>query len=499
MDMDSEISNFRKSKNDGLKIKISFHKRLLIFLLLSFGFFLFCFFVFQYHREKVFKAELLNCKLQILNTQIGSVISEQKSEFAAAVSHIVEEQQSEFGYLRVTVIDSLGNVVFDTERDSFSFQNHSDRPEVSAAEENGTAYTIRRHSETTNSDYFYSSQKINEYIVRSAIPYNPSIRESLKIDWGFLWFVLIVAAVIIIITYIFTQRLGQNIKRLRRFALRAERGEIIISENEKFNNDELGEISRFIVQIYSRLQQAKTDLDREKQEILFYENEKNRIKRQLTQNINHELKTPVSSISGYLETILRNPNISKEQMLDFIQKSYSQADRLSQLLKDVATLTRIDEANTLIEKQSVDIREIILEIINDVTLLPVGKRMEVKTNIDKPVTVQGNPTLLHSIFRNLTDNAIAHSGGSSIFINIVDETKKDYFFSFSDNGIGVESKHLPRIFERFYRVDKGRSRKLGGTGLGLSIVKNAVIFHGGTITVGIAKNGGLEFTFNIKK
>jgi signal transduction histidine kinase len=434
------------------KNKISFHKRLFISLFLLFVFFLFCLFAFQYHREKIFKAEQLNGKLQIINTRIGDIISEQKPKFSETVcseilSLVREKQESEFKLLRVTIIDLSGNVVFDTEKDSFFFQNHLNRQEVSAALKNGTAYTVRRHSETTLIDYFYSSQKINGYIIRSAIPYNLSIKELLGVDKVFIWFMLIVATIIVVFIYIFTYKTARNIG----------------------------------------------------QELLLQENEKNRIKRQLTQNINHELKTPISSVRGYLETILCNPEISKEQMFDFVEKSYNQIDRLSQLLKDVATLTRIDEANTLIEKQSVDIREIIQEIINDTALLPDNRRMEVKTNINHPVIVRGNPTLLHSIFENLTDNAIAHSGGRNIFINIIDETEKDCLFSFSDDGTGVEAKHLPRIFERFYRIDKGRSRKLGGTGLGLSIVKNAVIFHGGLITARIAKNGGLEFIFNIMK
>jgi signal transduction histidine kinase len=436
----------------GLKTKISFQKRLFIYLFLSFVFFLFCFFSFQYYREKVFKKEWLNSRLQIINTQIGNIVSEQKSEFPETInseisSLVGEKQKSEFASLRVTIIDSFGNVVFDTEKDSFFFQNHLNRPEVNIAMKNGMAYTVRRHSETTDIDYFYSSQKINEYIVRSAIPYNLSMKELLGVDKVFLWFMLIIATIIVIFLYIFTHRSGRNVE----------------------------------------------------QELLLQENEKNRIKRQLTQNINHELKTPVSSIRGYLETILCNPEISKEQMFDFVEKSYNQVDRLSQLLKDVATLTRIDEANTLIEKQSVDIQEIIQEIINDITLLPDNKRMDVKTNINRPTVVQGNPTLLHSIFGNLADNAIAHSGGQSIFINIINETEKDCLFSFSDNGTGIEAKHLSRIFERFYRIDKGRSRKLGGTGLGLSIVKNAVAFHGGVIKAKIAESGGLELIFNIKK
>jgi signal transduction histidine kinase len=478
----------------GLKTKLSFHKRLLIFLFISLCFFLLCFFIFQYHREKIFKAEQLNFKLQIFNTQVENIIS----DINEIVELVKKKQESEFQNLRLTIIDSLGNVVFDTEQDNFYFSNHSNRPEVKMALENGTAYAIRRHSETTNNDYFYSSKKVNGYIVRSAIPYNLSLTELLEVDRDFLWFMIIVATIIGIVTYAFTQQLGQNIKRLRHFALRAEKGEII-DENEDFYTDELGEISRFIVKMYSRLQQAKIDLDKEKQEILLYEKEKNRIKKQLTQNINHELKTPVSSIHGYLETIICNPDISREQMLDFIKKSYSQTNRLSQLLKDVATLTRIDEANTLIEKHSVDINEILVEIINDIALMPDDKRMRISTNINKPLIVQGNPALLHSIFRNLTDNAIIHSGGRDIFINIIAETEKDYTFSFSDNGIGVEQKYLSRIFERFYRVDKGRSRKLGGTGLGLSIVKNAIIFHGGAITAKASESGGLEFIFNIKK
>ena len=113
--------------------------------------------------------------------------------------------------------------------------------------------------------------------------------------------------------------------------------------------------------------------------------------------------------------------------------------------------------------------------------------------------MQGNKSLLYSVFRNLTDNAIAYAGnGTTITLDAV-ENNKDWSFAFYDNGIGVANEHLSRIFERFYRVDKGRSRKLGGTGLGLAIVKNAVMIHGGTIQAKNLPTGGLRFDFNIKK
>ena len=102
-----------------------------------------------------------------------------------------------------------------------------------------------------------------------------------------------------------------------------------------------------------------------------------------------------------------------------------------------------------------------------------------------------------SIFRNLLDNAIAYSGGHNIDIRLLDIDNGLCYFSFADDGIGVDEQHLPHLFERFYRVDKGRSRKLGGTGLGLAIVKNAVTINGGTITVNNVKGGGLEFMFSL--
>ena len=230
------------------------------------------------------------------------------------------------------------------------------------------------------------------------------------------------------------------------------------------------------------------------------EEEQIRLKRQLTQNIAHELKTPVSSIQGYLETIVNNENISREKMQTFLERCYAQSNRLSRLLRDISVLTRMDEAANMIDMEKVDISMLVTNIVNEVSLELEEKHITVVNGLHPKIQLKGNYSLLYSIFRNLMDNAMAYAG-TNIYINIncFREDENFYYFSFADTGVGVSPEHLNRLFERFYRVDKGRSRKLGGTGLGLAIVKNAVIIHGGTISAKNNQGGGLEFVFTLAK
>ena len=230
------------------------------------------------------------------------------------------------------------------------------------------------------------------------------------------------------------------------------------------------------------------------------EEEQARLKRQLTQNIAHELKTPVSSIQGYLETIVHTAKMPEDKQKAFLERCYIQSNRLSMLLRDISVLTRMDEAPELVEKESVNLTKLVGNMLNEVALSLEEKQITVNNQLPNDLILNGNGSLLYSIFRNLTDNAIAYAGnGIQISISCFREDERFYYFSFSDNGIGIPEEHLNRIFERFYRVDKGRSRKLGGTGLGLAIVKNSVFFHGGTIFAKNAFSGGLEFVFTLQK
>ena len=230
------------------------------------------------------------------------------------------------------------------------------------------------------------------------------------------------------------------------------------------------------------------------------EEEQVRLKRQLTQNTAHELTPPVSSIQGYLETIVSNENLPREKMQIFLERCYAQSNRLTRLLRDISVLTRMDEAANMIDMEKVDISLLVGNIVNEVALELEEKHIAVVNSLRPKIQLRGNYSLLYSIFRNLMDNAIAYAG-THIRINIscFREDENFYYFSFADTGVGVPPEHLNRLFERFYRVDKGRSRKLGGTGLGLAIVKNAVLIHGGTISAKNNPGGGLEFIFTLAK
>lgn len=230
------------------------------------------------------------------------------------------------------------------------------------------------------------------------------------------------------------------------------------------------------------------------------EEDKTRLKRQLTQNVAHELKTPVSSIQGYLETIVSNPDIDPETKDLFIKRCYAQSRRLSSLLADISTLNKLDDAPQGYEFERVNIQELLQSIQRDVSMQMEANHVKFRALVEPEVDVNGNPSLLYSIFRNLTDNSIAYGGeGVTITVQVLSEDPDFYTFSFSDNGPGVAPEHIPHLFERFYRIDKGRSRKMGGTGLGLAIVKNSVLLHRGSISVRLGVAGGLEFIFTLPK
>jgi len=224
----------------------------------------------------------------------------------------------------------------------------------------------------------------------------------------------------------------------------------------------------------------------------------NRLRRELTHNISHELKTPVASILGYTDTILESPDISEEMKRLFIERTNVQAKRLSALLQDISALNRMDYAKDMIAVERVDVAALFADILQETTLAVQRREMSVKNYLPQNIIVRGNRSLLYSIFRNLIDNAVNYAGqGTTIEVSAT-EQQGLWLFTFSDNGIGIPAEHLPRIFERFYRIDKGRSRDMGGTGLGLAIVKNAVQLHGGTINVSTPATGGLTFEFTLK-
>lgn len=424
-------------------IKLSFHKRLFLQLIAFSWTIVVCFIGFQYLREKEYKSDFLSAQLQQYNLHLLVAIEDGESYEEYIATH-----EKPMDDLRISLITLSGAVVYDNTIPADSLGNHSNRPEIVDALHDGSGYHIGRQSESDGREYFYSATRGESVIVRTAIPYSSTLKDLLEADWSFLIVMISITLSMSVIAYFTTRKLGKDIERVNRFEA---------------------------------------------------EQEKNRLKRQLTNNINHELKTPVASIQVCLETLLSGISLSEEKRQELIERCYSNNERLRRLLADVSLITRMEDGSAFIGKEEVVINDILCEIAHELEIMPDDERMTLHTNFSERVMIGGNLSLIGSIFRNLTENAIAYSEGKNIYISLMANNDKECHIRFEDDGCGVENKQLSRLFERFYRVDKGRSRQKGGTGLGLAIVKHAVQFHGGTITASNRPNGGLRFDFTLKK
>lgn len=389
---------------------------------------------FQYHRERQFKSAELNARLQQINTDILEMLAQGNPQ---------ELRTHNFADLRVSVLDRSGHVLYDNSLDTLPKTDHRARTEIAQAMRQGQGYAVRRHSESTGGTYFYSAQASDRYVVRTAVPYSMDLVQLLGADWGFLWVIVGITLAMCVLGFFATRRIG-------RMAAMAE------------------------------------------------EHEKTRLKKQLTNNINHELKTPLASIQVCVETLLDHPEMDERNRLNFLKRCMTNVDRLRHLLRDVSTITRMDDGGAKIERENIDLTAIIGEVISDLEPKAAAKHMTVSDRVTAPVRIHANGTLMHSVFFNLVENAINYSEGTEVVVAEGGRTDRTITITVSDNGVGVDERHLPRIFERFYRIDKGRSRRAGGTGLGLAIVKNAVLIHGGTISVANRPTGGLQFTLTLR-
>lgn len=472
--------------------RVPYWRRLFLWLLGYSLLLIGAFVAFQYHREKEFKAAEINAQLQLINSYILTELGE-----GVKPQDIRLDEFHPFDDLRVSVIAADGKVLYDNSLDSLPASNHLDRSEILQAMQQGSGFARRRHSSSTGGTYFYSARRSPDgSIVRTAVPYTLSFDDLLRADYGFLWVMGLIALAMCTFGYFATRRVGEHISRLNRFAASVENGERI-NGVEPFPRDELGQISNNIIRLYARLQQANAERDARHREALHQQQEKERIKKQLTNNINHELKTPVAAVRVCVETMLEHPDMDAERRRDFLQRCLSGTDRLQRLLADVSLITRMDDGCDSIVRSAVNLTEIIRRTVDEHRPVADARGFVIDCRIGEPLTVVGNASLLEAVFNNLIDNAIAYSGGDRITIWLISAVEGRIVLGFSDNGRGVEPEHLPRLFERFYRIDKGRSRAAGGTGLGLSIVKNALLMHGGSIVVSGSREGGLTFRMAI--
>ncbi len=475
-------THLKRTKSFGINLFFSVGTVFLLFAV--------CFSIYQYNRERQFKIDILDSSLRTYSYEMVETLGQDSLLSHSAVCQYMATHQIDS--LRVTIVDLHGNVLLDSSQPSTdSLANHLNRKEIDQALHDGRGYDIKRTSATNNETYFYSATRFGRLIVRVAVPYSASLTQSLQADNTYLLFALLLTILLVCVLYVSTSRISRHIRYLRQFAIHAEKGEPLDHEIERsLPDDELGDICHTITSLYWKLRHSEED--------------KTRLKRQLTQNAAHELKTPVASIHGYLESLLDHPDMPEETRLHFIERCYAQSERMTHLLADMTTLMRLDESNPqsaslpYIHTEMVDLVQLIHFIVDELSADLADKGISPTLLLPEEMKTIGDKSLLYSLFRNILDNTLAYATGAD-HVSIEGHTSKDYLsFTISDNGPGVDPLHLPHLFERFYRVDKGRSRKLGGTGLGLAIVKNVVTLHNGTITADSTPGGGLTIHFTLQ-
>ena len=289
-----------------------------------------------------------------------------------------------------------------------------------------------------------------------------------------LWYIILaIALAATYFCYLSTRYLTKNVTLLKKFAESATESNFNYDESS-FPHDELGDISRQLVKLYREKVVAVEQTEKEHRIALHAVEEKARIKKQLTNNINHELKTPIGVIKGYIDTLLSTPDIDDATRTRFLTRTQENVERLCNLLSDVSTMTRLEDGTGNIPVAEIDFHDLVFTIESDARMSGITGNMKLYFDLPLDCKVKGNTSLLTGLVSNLIRNAAQHSHGTEMHLDLVIESDKYYTFSFFDNGTGVAEEHLPHLFERFYRIDAGRSRKVGGTGLGLPIVKNTI-------------------------
>lgn len=588
-----------------MRKKLSFRQRLFLNFSLIFAVFTILVLIFQFERERSFRRSNFESTLDNLTELTHHFIVSNgiaKTGRYPTIDSLVNILPGLD--IRISVIDRNGSVLYDSEvNDVFAMENHLNRPEIEAALKEGSGANIRE-SETTGSRYYYYTRAYPDYFIRTAALYNVQVKDYLHVERLFIVYLVLLFFIVSLVLMVLTRRISQTITSLKDFSIQLRSGRVP-DENLQFPADDLGVISSQIASIYRELNQAKQELEVEKEKLFSHLNALNEgiafftadkkkiltnqqfiqnlnlvtrsspvhpenifeieemepvvafideqlkstnqidagqlpqieivlqissrffsikcmfftdrsfeivitdttklekrklIKHQMTSNIAHELKTPVTSVLGYLDT-LKQSKVPEETRERFIKRAYTQAERLSQLIEDISSLNKIEEAGENYHFESLKISKIVDEVVQHLQLKLEERQIRVNIDLPGKLVVNGNTSLLFSVFYNLFENAIRYGGEQfDIYLTNYLQDKNYYYFSFANTGNPIDESHLTRIFERFYRIDNGRSRNTGGTGLGLAIVKNAIELHGGKITARAYQEGkGVEFLFSLKK
>jgi two-component system phosphate regulon sensor histidine kinase PhoR len=393
--------------------------------------------------------------------------------------------------LRITIIDKQGKVLADSERDARSMENHGERPEFIEAVEKGTGESTR-FSQTLNYPMKYVAVRVTDGeeaigVVRIAVPLT-----EVQLELHQLYRVAIIGAITAIciagvIAYVMARGISTPIRQMKEVADAIAKGQFDKKSSIR-GEDELAELAQSLNAMSDEL---KLKIERLK----YLDN----VRTDFVANVSHELKTPLTSIRGFVETLedgAINDSNSARRFLAIIKKH---AQRLGNIIDDLLRLSELESGGG-IEKAELDLRGLIDEIVMGFghSLTVKQQKLSVETSgVD--FTIRGDRDRIEQVFVNLIDNAIKYTKeGGRIKLQLA-QTGDSVIVTVEDNGIGIPKEDIERVFERFYRVDKAHSRELGGTGLGLSIAKHIVLVHNGEIRIESEVNRGTKVFVTLPK
>ena len=367
---------------------------------------------------------------------------------------------------RITLIDEAGDVLYDSTEDAVTLQNHKNRPEIKAAHKNGIGQEVRRSSTLSEEMFYYAELLPDGNVLRVSKTMNTALHTAISI----LPVMAIIAVVALAFAYLLSrQQVAKLIRPINELDL-----------DEPLEND-----------VYEELTPLLESIDKQNKEKEAIAN----MRKEFSANVSHELKTPLTSISGYAE-IMKSGIVKPEDMPRFSEKIYNEARRLITLVEDIIKLSHLDEGKVELEREDVDLYELTREIISRLAPQASAKKVHMELT-GESVIYNGVRQILDEMIYNICENAIKYNKEGGELRVWAGNTLNGKKVIVTDTGIGIPEDQKERIFERFYRVDKSHSKEIGGTGLGLSIVKHGAILHNAKIHVDseLGKGTRMELTF----
>lgn len=369
---------------------------------------------------------------------------------------------------RLTQIAPDGEVLYDSRRDENSIENHRSRPEVQSALQSGTGEDVRM-SDTVGREMYYYAVLLNDgSVLRVARTMDGLMRTAVNVFPVMGVLALLMMGFAVLLARWQTRRLIKPINEL--------------DLEHPLENDVYPELEPLLI--------AMDQQNKEKEAV-------SNMRKEFSANVSHELKTPLTSISGYAE-IMKNGMVRPADIPLFSERIYKEARRLITLVEDIIKLSKLDEESVELEKQEVNLYELTREVVS--RLAPQAAQKNIRMELTgESVKYNGIRQILDEMIYNICENAIKYNNDNGRVSIWVGDTLEGAKISVSDTGIGIPKEHQERIFERFYRVDKSHSKERGGTGLGLSIVKHGAILHGAKVIVDSEPGKGTRMEIHFPK